>query len=286
MIAVSFAFSLIQTFIIYMAGYDPSLVDGLDDIDLSAYYLFYIFVSATMFVGTSLLMFLILKIKPYELISYMPAKISKAIPLIMFALGGCLAGNIFSNLVSEFFKNFGYTPVIPELQLPMGVVGIILYFVASCAIPALCEEFMFRGLILGSLRKYGDVIAIVLSSLLFALMHGNFVQIPFAFIVGLIFGYITVLSNSIWPAVAAHFLNNFFSCALDYLTINMSIEQTNNTFLLYMAFLLVVGIAGLIIVVSMRKKFNPVNNHSSTGLTSGQRISRIFFAPVMLLSLT
>jgi len=43
-------------------------------------------------------------------------------------------------------------------------------------------------------------------------MHHNFVQLPFAFVGGLVFGYITIYTGSIVPAMIVHFANNLFSC--------------------------------------------------------------------------
>ena len=63
------------------------------------------------------------------------------------------------------------------------------------------EEFAMRGVVMQSLRKYGDWFAIIMSSLVLALVHGNMVQIPFAFIAGIAIGYAVTVTGSMWTGV-------------------------------------------------------------------------------------
>lgn len=70
------------------------------------------------------------------------------------------------------------------------------------------EELLFRGLLLRLLRPYGKQAAILVSALLFGLFHGNIIQIPFAFLVGLVLGYVTVEYSIVW-AMVLHIINNF-----------------------------------------------------------------------------
>ena len=71
----------------------------------------------------------------------------------------------------------------------------------------IAEEILFRGLVLRSLRPYGKKFAIVVSAILFGLFHGNLLQAPFAFVVGLVLGYVA-LEYSIGWAVVLHVMNN------------------------------------------------------------------------------
>ena len=71
----------------------------------------------------------------------------------------------------------------------------------------IAEEILFRGLVLRSLRPYGKKFAIVVSAILFGLFHGNLMQVPFAFVVGLVLGYVA-LEYSIGWAVVLHVMNN------------------------------------------------------------------------------
>ena len=168
--------------------------------------------------------------------------------LVLMCLGFFLVGNIFSNLIYNLLDWVGHPPYQPQSFQPETPFELAAVLLSSACIPALTEEFAFRGVILGLLRPYGNRLAIVASAILFALMHGNFVQIPFAFVCGIALGYATVRSNSLWPAVIAHFINNAMSNVLDYLVRSMSQDNGDMVYLLYFLFLLVTGVAGLALV--------------------------------------
>ncbi|MCD7755862.1 MAG: CPBP family intramembrane metalloprotease [Firmicutes bacterium] len=69
------------------------------------------------------------------------------------------------------------------------------------------EEILFRGLILRTLEPYGKRFAILGSAFLFGMFHGNIVQTPYAFAVGLVLGYVAVEHSIVW-AMLLHMINN------------------------------------------------------------------------------
>lgn len=125
---------------------------------------------------------------------------------------------------------------------------IIVYFISVAVVPAFSEEFFFRGVILSQLRKFGDVFAIFASALLFGLIHGNFTQIPFAFIVGLVLGYVTVKTNSMLPGMLIHFANNSFSVILDILYTNCGSWHLNETAIDILSTLFVVAVFAVTLI--------------------------------------
>ena len=71
------------------------------------------------------------------------------------------------------------------------------------------EEVLFRGILLESVReKYSSGRAIVLSALMFGVIHIIPQQVVNAFVIGLILGYIYVRTDSLWPVIIIHALNN------------------------------------------------------------------------------
>ncbi len=92
---------------------------------------------------------------------------------------------------------------------------IVLQFITVALVPAFCEEFLFRGAILTNLLPFGRTTAILVSSLLFAMMHQNAEQILYAFAAGILLGVIYERSGSIWSCVLLHLFNNFVSFALE-----------------------------------------------------------------------
>ena len=90
--------------------------------------------------------------------------------------------------------------------------AIALFITVSLA-PAFCEELLFRGVIYGNLRPYGVPLAVTVSALLFALMHGNIAQTFYTFVAGVVMALCYELSGSIWCSTFLHLFNNLSACA-------------------------------------------------------------------------
>ena len=73
---------------------------------------------------------------------------------------------------------------------------------------AVLEEWLFRGVILDSLRSQSLVLAVVGSAAVFALYHISFFQLLPTFLLGLGLALIVVYYGAVWPAVVAHALFN------------------------------------------------------------------------------
>lgn len=85
--------------------------------------------------------------------------------------------------------------------------ALLLYI---CLLAPLLEELIFRGVLLGSLKKYGMLPAIVVSAFFFGIMHHDFYQGLSAFLGGIIYGY-AAYRYSFWAGVILHAANNTFT---------------------------------------------------------------------------
>lgn len=99
---------------------------------------------------------------------------------------------------------FSMTEAMESAGGSMDSLSMFLYVGLGAPIS---EELLFRGLVLRSMEPYGKKFAIFASAVLFGLYHGNLIQIPFAFMVGLVLGYVTVEYNIGW-AIVLHMFNN------------------------------------------------------------------------------
>ena len=84
-------------------------------------------------------------------------------------------------------------------------------YLAIGLLAPLCEELAMRGAILRALLqspKLSPWGAIVISALFFALIHLNPIQMPHAFLIGLLLGWMYTRTGSIVPGVAYHWANN------------------------------------------------------------------------------
>jgi CAAX amino terminal protease family. len=88
-------------------------------------------------------------------------------------------------------------------------MGLLPTFVMVCVIAPVMEEILFRKLVLGPLRAFGDTVAILTSGIAFGMFHQNFEQMFFAAAVGILLGYAYVRTNSLWVPIMIHFMLNF-----------------------------------------------------------------------------
>ena len=83
------------------------------------------------------------------------------------------------------------------------------YFAVGLLAPV-CEELVFRGAVLRALLKWTPRhwVAIAASALFFALVHANPAQMPHAFVIGLLLGWLYYRTDSVVPGIVYHWVNN------------------------------------------------------------------------------
>lgn len=105
-----------------------------------------------------------------------------------------------------------------------------------------CEEMIYRGFAVGNLRKYGKIMAIVVSAFAFGLMHMNATQFVVGLLAGLLLGYIFT-EYSIWWAFIFHMINNFgFTVLPEMLFPNVPSGDLNMYIYILLGVLSVIGI--------------------------------------------
>ncbi len=165
----------------------------------------------------------------------------------------CSLGDRATSIVSVFIDAAGVSFEQPEGLEVSTPLGYALQVVSYAVIPAFVEEFAMRGVVMQPLRKYGDGFAIVTSAVVFAALHGNMVQIPFAFIAGLSLGYFAIVTDSIWTSVAIHFLNNLSATVI---SIYYSEHSGDDPLCFYAVegAILVLGIIAFILFIRLKPK--------------------------------
>ena len=121
-----------------------------------------------------------------------------------FAMGVSLLGVFLSNAALSFFYIF-FDKNPPEFPgPPAGSFALVLYVINSVVLPPIIEEIAYRGILLGSLRRYGDKAAIIISALLFGLAHGNMSQFPYSFVLGITIAFFVIKTNSMYTGILIH----------------------------------------------------------------------------------
>lgn len=170
--------------------------------------------------------------------------------LVLVGVGVCMSLNLQTSMMLTVGEIVGIHIPLPESPFENSAPYIVVSVLTSALLPALLEEFAFRGVILGSLRRFGDGFAVIVSAALFGMTHFYITQIPMAFILGLVIGFIVVKTNSLLPGILIHFFNNFFASAIDALSHNVS--QGIYILVFYIATYLLIGI-GLLCVWKLSK---------------------------------
>ena len=95
---------------------------------------------------------------------------------------------LFAGLIARF-------PLVPRLLL-------------FAFLPGVCEEALFRGVLLASVRRWGAVPSCLASGLLFALFHGSLLRLVPVAVLGLSLSAVVWITGNVWLAIAGHVLHN------------------------------------------------------------------------------
>lgn len=267
------------------------LVSGMPYMDAALFlqepgmlWLLQVVLSVTMFTVPFMIAAAIMRVRVSDIIPMRKVEPSLFVPLVMVGLGVCMLGNFATNLFAGTISIFGIVPNMPDIENPSGPFGGMLLILGSAFAPALVEEFALRGVVMGSLRRFGDGFAIFVSSALFGLMHGNLVQTPFAFVVGLGLGYVVVASGSMWTSVTVHFINNFLATVLNDLMTGASPSTSNLINILYGLAALIIGVIGAIWLICRRPAAFRLNR-SGSAFSAGRRFGIFLATPCMIITL-
>ena len=157
-----------------------------------------------------------------------------SLPIIFPAVSVIL---VISVLTSMLLGVFGYenTAVFDE--------SLFVSIITHALVPAVLEELLFRFAPIKLLSENKKT-ALILSSVMFAFAHANLFQIPYAFIAGLIFSSLYIITGSILPSMLLHFINNTVSLISIY-------GYTGAAFFIILTSLSIISLA----VITIRRKF-------------------------------
>ncbi|MBU3189056.1 CPBP family intramembrane metalloprotease [Clostridium bowmanii] len=130
-----------------------------------------------------------------------------AIMIIAFRL-------IFDNSLTLWVSKISMPDIINGAFEEISVSPVIVILSAAVVAP-IYEEIIFRGILLkGMAKKINPTIALVVSALLFGVVHFNSPQGINAFLLGLVIGFIYLTTQSIYLSIFAHFINNLLALSV------------------------------------------------------------------------
>lgn len=213
------------------------------------------------------------------------------IPIIFMGLGGAMVANSATDIFLNNIGLFGIENTVNFTEDAYTLPDVILSIIATAVVPALIEEFTFRGILMGGLRKFGDAFAILVSAVVFGAFHGNMTQAVFAFILGLVFAFIDCKTNSLIPSIIIHFANNLYAVLMDLMQNTGAISDEVFYALYYglTAVIAFIGILSFIYIIRRDKDFFKMSDRDKTEepdanvLSFKEKVYNFFFTPGVII---
>lgn len=204
-----------------------------------------------------------------------------AVPM---GLAACMLGNAVTNIFVTRLENIGIFLTSYDYDVPAKPFGRVVFIVLISVVPALTEELAIRGTVMQPLRKYGDTFAILASSAVFALMHGNLVQAPFAFIAGIAIGYAVCITGTLWTGIFIHFFNNLYSVAVSFMIEDIKNEALLNSIYMLTIFL-IYAVGSICAIMFFATKKDARLRYSITCLPANKKAAAFILTPPMIIAI-
>lgn len=114
--------------------------------------------------------------------------------------------------ILNIFKDMMPTTV----PMPNNEIQYLISFFIIAITPGICEEIMFRGVIMDSYDRLGNRKSIIISALLFGMFHFNLMNFVGPTILGVVFGIIVYKTNSIYSSIIGHTINNGIALTIGF----------------------------------------------------------------------
>lgn len=184
---------------------------------------------------------------------------------------------------------------------PPSILSSFTLFVMLVVIAPLFEEFIFRGAVMNLLKPYGSGIAVFVSAFCFGIFHGNFQQFFYAFALGILLGYISYATDSMFCNTMLHAMFNSISGvimifasteavqkkSMDQNAVLNDGEQLILTF--YAIFMIIVLLTAIIGFIAMIKKLTKIKRYKLPKVwgeaSNGRKTAILIFTLPVLLSI-
>ena len=175
-----------------------------------------------------------------------------------FGHGIALLTLLISYLYTRFFGGQTYIENLlrpPVMEPSTDIVNVLAMVFMLVIIAPIFEEFLVRGIMYDALKPYGTGIAILISSLLFGLMHGSLYMLLYTTAYGLALGYIRYATGSLFTVTILHAIVNSISAGALLLGSLMTLTNEENKFvntiyIIYMVAFLIMIIVGIAVFIS------------------------------------
>lgn len=199
------------------------------------------------------------------------AKLDKKIN-IFFILFAIILGVVvifaslnFTNYINNFFSSI--THKADSNLVIDNVFQLILFILSYAVLPAIIEELVFRGIIYNGLEnKFSKLVSVILSALIFMLIHFSIFQTVHQIFMGLILGTFVCITGNIIYGMVYHFVNNLMVILISFFKLEKCFSFSNFSIkeILLSILFLVVGIILSILIFFVIKKIKDKQDKSET----------------------
>lgn len=227
-----------------------------------------------------------------------PRYLGRAVGMFPSMYGAAMIMQILTLLLASLFANTGVSDSFNATQnmFTGDLPSAIIRFVQAVILAPIFEEFWFRGVLLESLRPYGNGFAVFLTAILFGITHANLAQFFYATVIGIFLAYVAIHTGSIIVPMILHAMMNGISAITslfltdpdvsEYIILTEASKEpvpiTSTSVRIYLIWniivllLMAVGIIMLIVKLVRIKRYKvpKVQNELSTGTRWGILLSR------------
>ena len=197
-------------------------------------------------------------------VKYKLNNILKYLLIIPFGAFNMLWANYFVALLQLVMPKFMLESYTDTQQIIEGG-GFLIQLLTAGIVAPIVEELIFRGLVYRRTKKMtGTIAAAILSAALFGVFHGNWVQAPYAFIIGIVAVFVYEKFKSIVAPIMLHMSANILSVLIMTLASSdtPTVDSLNIDTLSYVSsliiFIFITGVLAAVFGVIIWNKVNPV----------------------------
>lgn len=140
---------------------------------------------------------------------------------LVICFGVMYAGNLLGVLATQLVGLLRGRPVDNNIADVIEQSSVLANFLFTVLLAPVIEETLFRKLLIDRVKQFGDLLAVVLSGVMFGLFHGNFSQFFYAAGVGMVFAYVYVRTGRLRYSIAMHMIVNFMGAVLAPLMLSL-----------------------------------------------------------------
>ncbi len=196
--------------------------------------------------------------------------------LLCLFLSGQAVYQLLTTFAELILNGFGLSMLDGLESLAMDTGSFSMFLYAGILAPV-TEEILFRGVVQRALMPYGRRFAIFCSAFAFGIFHGNLLQSPYAFLMGLVLGY-TASEYSIAWSMVLHMINNLVLADLLPRLLSGLPDITAN--LIVWAVILAFTVGAVAVIIAKRRS---IGEYFRADHKNGVYLSCFFTSPGMVI---